>query len=225
MPREKIALRYHEQVARLAERGLKSPTIEKMIRREAEAAGFDDAPSERSVRRIYNEHVGKSPEDRRQYVTFQWPDFMREAELPWQASEIILDWIRTFDANLVTRPTISRAKWYWRVHIAAPDLGDGFKSVAARWLSQRELKKDEMTEALSQIVESYLIHKPWTWPNDQDVSHLVLILLRSLGLPDKLEPEQGPPHTLGNLWSLSEIVLKYKGLIPANFDPDHLVNY
>ena len=85
---------------------------------------------------------------------------MEEAHLPLEGSEVILDWMTVCDTRHLTKPSISRAKWYWKVHLAAPDLDLYNKSLASRWLTLRELSKDSISDAIGEVVVSYLAHKP-----------------------------------------------------------------
>ena len=40
--------------------------------------------------------MARPEEERRAYATFRWPDSMSDAEIPWESSRIVLDWIKSF---------------------------------------------------------------------------------------------------------------------------------
>lgn len=86
-----------------------------------EELGRTDSPSKRSVRRIYQEFMGKPDLERRQYNLFRWPQAMQSEDLPWEATRPLLDLLRYLNDQGLERPTIHLAKWYHRVCLATPD--------------------------------------------------------------------------------------------------------
>lgn len=120
MPRPKTAIRYQERIATLAEEGYRAAPIFRMVKEEAEKKGRDDYPSERTVRRIFEEHKDKPPDERRQHALFRWPDAMMLGDLPWEATRPMLDLLAFMDSVGDGRPTVQQATWYWRVYLADP---------------------------------------------------------------------------------------------------------
>jgi len=84
----------------------------------AARVGRDDAPSERTVRRII-EDLGD--EDLSGYVYFSWPDSMQATGLGWDASAAFLELVGHYQLNEHgERPTSRLARWFAIVTLAAP---------------------------------------------------------------------------------------------------------
>jgi hypothetical protein len=182
MPRPRVDKRYVEQVGALAEEGKRPPEIARLIRADAQLARRNDAPSERSVRRLYDAHVGKSPEERRESAFFRWPKSMLNGFVPWEASRVALDLLRLYDtqanasdawlisngvlpvrrdrspATIWARPTNRTVRWVWRVTLAAPSLSlDQALRLAALVESADALSSEEFDVPTEELALAYAL--------------------------------------------------------------------
>src|SRR5262249_62426174 len=73
MAKPKTDAAYARQLATMAEEGLKPPRIFRELEQQAKAEGRDDHPSERTVRRLYEEWKQQPEAVRRQHARFHWP--------------------------------------------------------------------------------------------------------------------------------------------------------
>ena len=168
MARPKTDIRYQNLVSELAERGLKPPAITEAIERiAAEMEWGVDPPSLRTVRRIYQAHMGSDDEQRQQFEPFRWPDSVLAAGLPWDASPVVFEVLQDWNKP----PTVGFVKWYWRVHVAAPDLPLPDKTWAAKFLNDREIDA-EFKRVQLRAIETYLARAPWRETNEGVRSHV-----------------------------------------------------
>jgi hypothetical protein len=120
MPRPKTDEQYRLRVATLAEEGWRPGPIFREIERGAQEDGRADYPSDRTVRRLYEEWMALPESHRRQQARFRWPASMEEGTLPWEASRSALDLVRYCDDRGLDPPTVAEARWFWRLQVAAP---------------------------------------------------------------------------------------------------------
>ena len=157
MARPRTDTFYVNRIAEMTELGLKPPAIALNLQSMADRQNWKKPPpSERTVRRIQQEHLGTDTEQRRQYRPFRWPDSVDASEIPWEASPIVLDLLRREDQI----PTVGFVKWYWRVHLAAPDLKFADKMLAAEGLNERTLYQ-QLDDVRMRAIETYLAFAPW----------------------------------------------------------------
>ena len=53
---------------------------------------------------------------------FRW-EFMDEAKIPWEAAEYLLEvWTWLTEVKKGNPPTFGHMKWWWRVHLASPNM-------------------------------------------------------------------------------------------------------
>jgi len=121
MPRPKEH-KYDDRIRELAAAGHRPPAIVKALEQEAARLGLNDTPTESTVRRRVKEFAELSPQQKRQYALFRWPDSIENGDLPWEASGLLLDLLGHLDADGVDRPTVREAVWFWRVCLATPNL-------------------------------------------------------------------------------------------------------
>ena len=90
--------------------------------------------------------------------------------LPWEAGSYLLDmwvWVREsgpFPAMrfAVPPPSVRQAQWWWRVHLACPEIGRGLVWGIAQSFVARELIHERLGEPLLVAdIEAYLAYKPW----------------------------------------------------------------
>lgn len=125
MARQKTDRWYFDRVARYALSegdGKSASAIIPLIERDALAAGRRDAPSERTIRRLYREVAQLPEQDRRQFALFAWPRSMEIGVLPWEAAPAALALLKYCAEADTYRPTNSDALWFSRLRLAAPTL-------------------------------------------------------------------------------------------------------
>ena len=100
-------------------------------------------------------------------ASFQW-HLMKEYELPWQAGEYLLDmWVaRLRDAlNYSWTPEITfrAVRWWWKVHLAAPELSAIEVRSLATGFEIREVMHDILNEPLMmKDLDAFLAFRPWS---------------------------------------------------------------
>jgi hypothetical protein len=160
---------YRERIATLAQEGYKAAAIGRLIEMEALDAGRTDCPQQRTVYRLYQEHLKQPEHVRREQALFRWPDAMTSQALPWEASRAALDLLRLFDqSDGKRRPTIRHAKWFWRLRMAAPDLHIGDANYTSAVLAAGEYAK-LASVGRAEIVglDRLLAYQPWRTDEDQ----------------------------------------------------------
>ena len=134
---------------------------------------------------------------------------MEEAGIPWEASEFLLQmWRAIVTGELIywyrEPPTMRQMVWFWRVHLAAPELkpkfptGNGILVLAQQFL-QRELRHELLAEPL--IIEdltAYLACTPWRSPEhrfayEEGVANRHILALRGQSI-EGLGEVPGIPH-------------------------------
>src|SRR4051812_47661102 len=93
MPQRPIEPKYRELIAAYAE-GRSAVEVFREIEEIANAQGWTDAPSQRSVERYHAKHMKLPPLERLESSLFRWPDSMEAGVLPWEASRAALDLLR-----------------------------------------------------------------------------------------------------------------------------------
>lgn len=168
MPRPKTDLRYAERVAVLAEEGWRPAAIFRVIESEARDSGVVDYPSERTVRRLYEQHRQLPERVRREDAAFRWPAAMESGALPWEASRAALELLRYRDEARLGRPTVRHAKWYWRLTLADPDIRKSEANKHSAWLAAAEFARIAgVPFALrTEAIEWNLAYRPWQSPEN-----------------------------------------------------------
>lgn len=124
-----------------------------------EQAGMGYWPAPRTIRRILEDEWTKlTPEERRQYAYFRWPESMGIAPLPWEAASAGIELMRERAGH--PRPTVRLVKWYWRVTQIAPDASAFERRHAAGFLLLGELL-DRGQGAIFRHVEGWAAYTPW----------------------------------------------------------------
>lgn len=164
MPRRPVDAYWRERVRQLVENepGRSPRSIAALLAREGRARQRYGWPSERTVRRLRDEHRARSEPERAHYREVRWPETMEQGALPWEASAALLELLRQ-RASFNTRPTVREARWFWRVTQAAPDAPVRSRATLAGWLAAWEaLGAGEIPEVEVRRVEGYLSYRPWT---------------------------------------------------------------
>ena len=165
MARPRINGEYRHKIAELTERGLRPGSITRNLAEWARSKDWADPPSERSVRRIYQEHLAKNPGQRGQYGGFRWPESMVAAEIPWEASKSVLNLLQRhreiFGRGDGLGPPVGFVRWFWRVEVAAPGLGLDRQARIAAFLFLHEQNPEAVPDAKVRNLKSSLTDEAW----------------------------------------------------------------
>ena len=125
---------------------------------------FDTPVSLRTVERWVNGFKSSGRDDA-EFLDelFVWSRLDEYPGIPWEASSLILRMTQYSAEHWTRRPTVRQARWWWRVHLALPDL----TNLPDIWVissifSQRDLlqyvlkKTDPMYD-----LEAMLMYSPW----------------------------------------------------------------
>lgn len=125
----------------------------------AHGRSADELPSVSTIGRIKSRATAA---ELQQYEYVRWPETFEAGLLPWEAARTVLDLVRRRGAT-----TLGRARWYWQVHLAAPDIPTPMHTEIANQLAAHEaagLIGDEWTRS----IEIYLAHRAWADENRAD---------------------------------------------------------
>ena len=165
MARPRINGEYQHKIAEMTERGLKPGSITRNLAEWARLKDLANPPSERTVRRIYQEHLAKNPGQRGQYAGFRWPESMGAAGIPWEASKSVLKLLQRhreiFGRGDGLGPPVGFVRWFWRVEVAAPGLGLDRQAGIAAFLFLHEQNPEAVPDAKVRNLESFLIDEAW----------------------------------------------------------------
>lgn len=123
--------------------------------------------SERTVGTWISEFKQVPSEDVSVDAPFQWHR-MEEYELPWQAGEYLLDmWVSNLrESSNYSWPseiTFRAVRWWWKVHLAAPDLSAIEVRSLATGFEIREVMHDILDEPLMmEDLDAFLAFRPWS---------------------------------------------------------------
>src|SRR4051794_29329279 len=80
-------------IAAFAEEGLRPPEIMRLLEAEAEQQGVEP-PSERTVRRRFDEHFQRPEHERMQDAQFRYPASLISGVVPWADARLALDFLK-----------------------------------------------------------------------------------------------------------------------------------
>jgi hypothetical protein len=124
---------------------------------EAARLGRDDAPSERTLRRLRRRWEALQELERAQYGYVYWPESFEAGLLPWEASKAVLELLVAHWDMGWARPTVRMAKWYWRITSILPNTNAGWRVMMARILAAIEASSQRQEDAWRQV-ERYLAY-------------------------------------------------------------------
>ena len=106
---------------------------------------------------------------------FEWHR-LEEYGLPWEAGEYLLGMWSFFKEGGVMRPTpppsARQARWWWRVHLAALDIGMLDLWYLSQEFASRELVSDVLGKPLElEDLEARLAYQPWADDEKNQVYH------------------------------------------------------
>ena len=121
---------------------------------------------------------------------FQWHKMnSQDNELPWGASAYLLEFWRfalessvyPLEDTAVALPSVREARWWWRVHLADPDLEMSGVLNLAKAFELRELFHDVLGIPLEvEDLEALLGYKPW---QDDEKLHVYLRAIEEKRIP------------------------------------------
>jgi hypothetical protein len=153
----------------LAAQRVSSANILARFEAEADQGGRTDFPLKRTIEREVKRFHAMTPEGKRQFALFRWPDSMLDEALPWEASGDALDLLRHFDEqHWEERPTVRAALWYWRVKQARPEMAlrDALEiaaNLSAYELTRADARGDPFDAGADELKLTY---QPWRSPDD-----------------------------------------------------------
>ena len=111
-----------------------------------EKFGEEQAVSLRTVSSWIAEFKAKLSDLDESFAWHRMPEYQEKGwSLPWEASEFLLRmWRRIWDGDRweeLGHPSVREAVWWWRVHLAAPDLELRKVEIWARRFALRELSQ------------------------------------------------------------------------------------
>lgn len=172
MGRPGIKQWYVDLIRTYAHQGETAYAIAKKLKADAaKAKRTDDVPVERTVRREMRKFDQLSPEKRKEYALFYWPDSIEGTDngIPWEASSTLLSLLRYLHMRKLNRPSIGFAKLYWRAyqamqrHVGTPyavPMHEVLRVVLALAVADGEGESDKATKA-KRATEWYVAYAPW----------------------------------------------------------------
>lgn len=135
-----------------------------------------DPPVSRGAVAKYTREYDNLPERARTaFMPFEWHR-LEEYSLPWEASAYLLEMWAFFTAGRVyiavtppqPVPTVREVRWWWRVHLAVPNLDFLNVWFLAERFALRELAHELLDAPLDVAdLETHLAWRPWEgWPED-----------------------------------------------------------
>lgn len=117
----------------------------------------DDWPKQRTIRSIIDEFRRLSPAEQEQYSQLHWPEAMTAGLLPWEASAVALELLRS---RKKSRPPIRLVKWFYRVTLTTPGAPYWARRLAAGVLAVTEGSGARGLDP-ARAVEAFLVYAPW----------------------------------------------------------------
>ena len=128
---------------------------------------FDSPVSERTVKNWIHEFKVLSDEKAEDLDSpFEWHR-VEEYGLPWKSGAFLLEvWkqlTRSRQEPSTQMPTVRQARWWWRVHLAVPEVID---PMDVFYLAERFVFRELLIDVLGQPnnmrdLEAHLAYKPW----------------------------------------------------------------
>ena len=226
MPRPKIHTHYQDRIRTLTAQHMSARAITEELEQEAARRDWLDPPDGRTVRRYIEQFRERAELDQAQYARFEWPESMETADLPWEASRTVLDYLRhcrNDSLYLYGRPSVRMVTWYWRVHQAATDGSEDDWEWGASYLTDSESDPTEAGRSIARAVESYLAYAPWQWDygssDHEDIARTLKELFRENGVGYDWQPGTEPPIRMDRLHRFIEVVRKVRKM-PRDLAPN-----
>lgn len=113
-----------------------------------------------SLRKRYSQ-LPKAEQDSYRYA--QWPEVCLSGDLPWAASPALLLLLRFCAEGVGRPPTVNTAKWFWRLWLAADDVGAPIESLVGTAEAVALMERaGKIPDELLRFVQWQLAFKPWT---------------------------------------------------------------
>lgn len=161
MPRQRTDGYWISRVHALAESEPRpsAAQIELRLKKIGAQEGREDfSPSVRTIVRILKEHDNNlSDRERAFYREFYWPQAMELELLPWEATRLALDLLRTSRQRGLRRPTVRKVLWHYRLNLASPTMTFESREV---WVSNL-LALEARNQAVPERLDWLLAFEPW----------------------------------------------------------------
>ena len=186
-------------------------------------------PGRGSIAKYTKEYDGLSQEKKNLDNAFQWNRLV-EYGLPWEAGDYLLGmWqeVRELWAMLSKfgyyrgeerRPSVREAVWWWRVHLAVPEMEVKMNVYGwAEMCVRLELYQDVLGKTADfSGVEAYLAYKPWVDEARLNIYNLALLEGRITYLPDNFEEFGGDVELATRR---ERQVMRYMAASPGGINP------
>src|SRR5262249_55551679 len=114
---------YSNRIATYAAEGLRPAAIRRQLEADARDRDRADVPSERTVRRLYDQFQTLPAENRRDWMVVRWPDSFSSGALPWASARAVFDLLKYYDQHADwVPPTVRHARWFWYLRLASPSI-------------------------------------------------------------------------------------------------------
>ena len=154
---------------------------------------------QRAVKDIVTRYDRLTPKSKTLDQRFEWHR-LDEYGLPWEAGSYLLDMWREIkelgallhSAHLVTvkhAPTVRQARWWWRVHLAVPEMEVKLNVYLwAEEICRQELYRDLLEKPMDLAgIDAYLAYQPWASPENEAAYTAARREDRIPGLPDSFD--------------------------------------
>ena len=172
MPRQRASPEQHKRAYDLFLEGSGPAAILRMLEDE-----FEEPVSARTVATWVKSFKELSPGTVSLDSPFEWHR-LEEYGLPWEASAYLLEMWAFVQENeiyeargfTIPPPTIRQVRWWWRVHLAVPELDMADVWVLAQRFAFRELAHEVLGQPSGMAdLEAHLAYKPWEgWPDSTE---------------------------------------------------------
>jgi hypothetical protein len=172
MARPRIDSWYSNRIATYAAEGLRPAAIRRQLEADARDQDRADVPSERTVRRLYEQFQMLPPESRRDWMVVRWPDSFSSGALPWASARVVFDLLKYYDQQADWGlPTVRQARWFWYLRLASPSIPVDHANNCAYELALIDLLREDPFGAASpdrrvdvRIPDNFhwqLMYEPW----------------------------------------------------------------
>jgi hypothetical protein len=164
MPMPATSSWYRSQVFRALASGRRSSDVVADVPRIAADAGRTDVPGARTIQRMIHDFRELASEEQSGYAPVSWPDSFEAGLVPWESARDVLDLVRHCAQTGLPSPTVSEARWWWRLRLASPSVPMEWGSTIARSLAELEVDRAKGTKDVRIEVtglSSVLAYEPW----------------------------------------------------------------
>lgn len=172
MPQKPLEDRYVFLIFEFRRKGLSLDKIEEEMTRLCDKGEIEKSPARRTIANYSRRYDQLEPSIKLRDAPFELHK-LDEYGIPWESSTYLLEvWWNVMsgkvfkqpdgDEEYVPTPTVRQVRWWWRVHLAVPELDILDTWGLAERFAYRELVSDLLGTPLDlEDLEAHLIYKPW----------------------------------------------------------------